>query len=282
MALGNDGETLFVKEKLLNPNRLSIVLGYCGHKPLLKFSFGHTYGFHTSQLSEKDEGKNHSKISVYSKKKNFENLPEEISCLQTKQFVPGYTGYIPQHMLKYGKTFKRTSEEAMYEFRWREILKKNAEKHLMETVKNYEKLEIKNLYPKTRHSRYKTGNFVVKDGGDKGIKSCFKAPISGYQGYVPKCEKHMLGCSYTQWVKNAYEDLNIAKNSSSLLRKNNQGSTTFNKSSTDPLQSSDESLLGSVLLKDAGMIPHYTGHVPQQRFTFGSTYSDSTRKVLMS
>ena len=47
-------------------------------------------------------------------------------------------------------------------------------------------------------------------------------PISGYKGYIPKNEKHMLGCTYSRWVKNAYEDLSVSKNSLRMLHKKDQ------------------------------------------------------------
>ena len=75
-------------------------------------------------------------------------------------------GYIPQHKLKYGQTFKRTTDDAISEFKRRDFLQRQAQKELQEAVKDFEKLVVKEDYPKPEptHPGYRARFYFSKTG----------------------------------------------------------------------------------------------------------------------
>ncbi|CAI9738793.1 Hypothetical predicted protein [Octopus vulgaris] len=93
-------------------------------------------------------------------------------------------------------------------------------------------------------------------------RSLTEAHIPGYTGYIPKIKATDtgLGCRYHSSNSIALKQFW----SSRLPKEQNLGIS--NKSDTG-------------IYRIEGMIPHYTGYLPQRRYRYGNTYGDTCRSL---
>eukprot|EP00794_Sanderia_malayensis_P005361 gene5361-6032_t len=265
-------------EDLIHPHKASEIPGYNGHTPQLKFNCGHTYGYHTDKLTKKhmrNEKLVHNRPDEYIDLKKTYVSKHDGDKKYVEKMVPGYTGYVPVHRFKFGNTYKEGTEMAVVDF------KRQDEKRKMEIADlNYKaatnpKHKLLATYPPSDIShpgtnlRYATAYYGKQFSDHRDFT---ESPIPGYTGYVPKREEHDLGLRYGTWSGKSYVD--------ALTAKHNQ-----EKSSTLPvtigrlsLSTNGKGYTGhGAVYKSIGMVPKYTGYVPNRRFEIGNTYGDTTR-----
>lgn len=288
-TLRKNAETSLTAEDLIHPHESSNLPGYCGYTHQLKFNCGHTYGYQTDKLTNK-----------YTRNEKLETTRPGLSGVKTyllpqegggdkkyvEKMVPGYTGYVPQHVFTYGKTYKEGTEDSIATFTYDTLKRKGELDALKHTVKSYPKLFVNPDFPPSDPShpgvnvRYAYSNF----GKHFDERRAFtEAPLPGYKGYVPRHEEHKLGSRYGIWTRHAYGDslhttLTEERSRTEMIDVSKyKPIPKHSHTSTWPLADTGNSRFGSVYNKRLGMVPNYTGFVPQRRFDFGETYGDSTR-----
>jgi len=260
---------------LIHPHPKSNLPGYLGYTPQLKFQCGHTYGYQTDKLLTDFSATHPSKCTSEAKLK----LPDIPSTGKedekyVKQMVPGYTGFVPQHVFKYGQTYASGTEEAVAESKYRYQKGSHARDDLMLSVRNPNtKLERQPPRPSTHpgvNMRY-----VLSLGPNKCTdkRDFVEPPIPGYHGYVPRKEEHILGERYNVWTRHAYTH---AHDTIQAKECSKQGLQLVTVKSDEGVREEGNR---SIYSKRLGMIPNYTGFVPQRRFVCGNTYGDATRSM---
>jgi len=277
---------------LIHPNEKSNLPGYGGYTSQLKFNCGHTYGYHTDKLS-KGYTANEKHLRTRSYDSYTPPLVQKLQIIEdggasdrkyTENMVPGYTGFVPQHSFKYGKTYREGTEDAIKDFAYH----------------NYKQRLHTSILKDATTPRLVSNSKFSKSDGHPGfnIKHAYaynarlfddkrpftEPPIPGYMGYVPKHEEHKLGGRYGFWTRNAYLDaaggLDLAEsrafhhraNADNMLRTRVQSSPDFDAQGK-PRR------FGAIYNAKLGMVPHYTGYIPQHRFNIAGTYGDLSRDL---
>eukprot|EP00112_Aurelia_sp_Birch-Aquarium-sp1_P017281 Seg3990.1 transcript_id=Seg3990.1/GoldUCD/mRNA.D3Y31 product="Protein FAM166B" protein_id=Seg3990.1/GoldUCD/D3Y31 len=265
-------------EDLIHPRKASEIPGYNGHTPQLKFNCGHTYGYHTDALTKrymKNEKLIHTKTDHdFDLKRTY--LPKHIGDNKyVEKMVPGYTGYVPGLHFGFGTTYKEGTERAVAKMKFKSQQRTGDIQSLNNKATISPQLKIISTYPPPDIShpgtnlKYATAYYGKKFSDHREFT---ESPIPGYTGYVPKQMEHELGSTYGNWSGKAYVD--------SLASKRLQ-----EKTSVQPIQLTRSlpslSQSGGIghgnIYKHIGMVPKYTGYVPNRRFEISNTYGDTTR-----
>lgn len=257
--------------------------GYRGYCPQLKYRVGKTYGRDTYELSQSYEHRhpitNPLTPAQSSSRPPLRNeLPESTGDNKyTKNMVPGYTGYIPRWPFKFGSTYKEDCDICIDEHLSNYKYHAARQQELRELARNHLKLkpirgdpEVKdhlNTYRDTHPARH-----VLME--NKRGKT--EPPIPGYQGYVPRVYTTELGLGvrYHEMTKNGLEAFNEEQH---MHKKAQSAPITIN--SVPGTVGKMSNSYAKRLYKQDGMIPKYTGYLPQRRFNFGNTYGNTTRSL---
>lgn len=267
---------------LIHPNEASNLPGTCGYVPQLMFKDGHTYGARTHKLTNRytrNEKLQHKRPDNTESKENF--LPTSGGDHKfTEKMVPGYTGYVPQHDFTYGLTYKEGTEQAICQTR--RSYSEHAEKlaTLQRNVNTNPKLEISpralphdpdhpSKSPRFMFSYYRSSNPPGKEFQE--------AAIPGYMGTVPQKENNILGQRYSVWNGNAFQASQALREKEETVATQRILPPSTNK--MDAMMTGSNPQCGQIYNKHLGMVPKYTGYVPQRRFRYENTYGDSTRSL---
>jgi len=252
------------------------VPGYRGYCPQLKYRVGKTFGEDTHELAGEFPYREPMPPILPRDLAREVRLPSSTGDNKyTEQMVPGYTGYIPRMPFRYGSTYKEDCDACLGEyFNTRSSLDSKMES-LRGTVRATARLPAQhgdpairdhlNTYRDTHPSR----PLLVEDKRPLG-----EPPIPGYNGYVPRIytTEQGLGVRYNRMTANGLDlflNEQAAREATQLAPINiNQGPSTRHMAS-----------YARRLYPNDGMIPKYTGYVPQRRFNMGNTYGDTTRSL---
>lgn len=257
------------------------VPGYRGYCPQLKYSLGKTYGRDTLELAKSYEHRHPltSSLEPQAPRPPLKNrLPESTGDNKyTKNMVPGYTGYIPRWPFKFGNTYKEDCDVCIDEHLSNSVHHASKDQVLRQAARTQTRLQPIAQDPTVRNHlntyRDTHPNRPIMMEDKRGAT---EPPIPGYQGYVPRIHTTELGlgCRYHQMTKNGLEAF--------------QGEQDFHRASQSAPISINR-VPGAVdrtaaryskrLYLQDGMIPKYTGYLPQRRFNFGNTYGDTTRSL---
>lgn len=295
-SLRKNADISLTPKDLIHPHEASNLPGYCGYTPQLKFNCGHTYGYHTDKLSNrytKNEKLSSFRplsndIFVYNNNARECFLPPDGGDRKyVEKMVPGYTGFVPQHSFKYGQTYKEGTEDAIIDFKRSQYKNKVDGYTLKETTRSQPSLTVHPDYPPPdpSHPGVNVRYIAAYNGKSFDERRNFtEAPIPGYKGYVPRHEEHKLGGRYGVWTRYAYGDalgtmLTRERNRTEKIDVSEFKPSKHSYTSTWPLPDTGNLRYVSVYNRRLGMVPDYTGFVPQRRFDFGETYGDSTRAL---
>lgn len=273
--------------------------GYQGYCPQQKYSIGKTYGQETYDLAQIRRCRRHQLLEQ--SRESAEDTPSKLRFLggggslipesngdnkYTQNMVPGYTGYVPRWPFKFGRTYKEECDLCLEEF-----LNACRQTNQLEN-------ETRALSRSQPSLRAISGDPAVRDKlnsyGDRKLGSASRlaalhrrqpteAPIPGYRGFVPRIgvTELGLGARYHETTGNGlssfYTQLDERSQRLGTFR------STFGAQRVEPItinrNPAAPSKSGSRIYIQDGMIPKYTGYVPQQRYVMGNTYGDETRSL---
>lgn len=203
--------------------------------------------------------------------------------------VPNYTGYIPKAEHYYGKPYADTSLSAIASFqndqlkyhrkiqdlrtiselqRGKDVPPERLSKDTMITTKYKTPLQSITVKPKAYYSPYALQHslspFIMSNDDPK------KFLMSGYTGFVPRARGQM-GMGYPLLTNKALceftdesDRLKRVKDLPVVVQR-----PEFKLVDTKP-----------IYMKDSGQVPHYTGHVPGEKFRYGMTFGYSTQNAM--
>ncbi|PIK35872.1 hypothetical protein BSL78_27299 [Apostichopus japonicus] len=234
----------------------------------------------------------------------------------TEKMVPGYTGiaertfsligYIQEGHSSLGTTYKEDCDVCIDDFMNNTQDRSEEIFDLRKTVAGSgrlrpltdEKTVIKTLneYRDTHPLRpYYYVSLCISCGGYKCL-CCYishtdkrfprEAPVPGYQGFIPRQGVTEIGLGTRYHVVcdksfNAFHDA-TERHASQLTRSAPANFTLPDnkaKASIQLTREDKETQMQRRLYKPIGMVPKYTGYMPQNRYKFGHTYGDSTRSL---
>ncbi|ELU07069.1 hypothetical protein CAPTEDRAFT_182825 [Capitella teleta] len=257
------------------------VPGYCGYCPQLKYQNGQTYGQDTQDLSQRFPYRRPAAPIApgFSTKPPIVNrLPKSTGDNKyTEKMVPGYTSYIPGWPFKFGGTYKEDCDVCIDE-------------HISSVNKHKDKM--RDLHAVTQSTpQLKPVKFdpEVKDKLNtyrdthpnrpiltEGKRPWLEAPIPGYEGFIPRIGTTELGLGgrYHVTTGNGLRAFKAEKDFHQSVKQK-----PINLSQNPGGVKEMGNWCNRRLYLNDGMIPHYTGYVPQNRYRFGQTYGDTTRNL---
>ncbi|XP_052831698.1 protein FAM166B isoform X2 [Octopus bimaculoides] len=245
---------------------------YKGYIPQLKYRFGDTYGKTTHKIAKEIEESQWNSCTERSRMDltpfqasnpgEMAQLKEDTQDVVKSQLITGYTGYIPKLSFIYGDTYPKGSgismnifktEQKEYRLKQSLLEKQTSLQSPLTPITSEELIENK--------LREFIGNRSKKTFATSR-RSLTEAHIPGYTGYIPKIKATDtgLGCRY-----HSSNSIALKQFWSSRLPKE-QNLEISNKSDTR-------------IYRIEGMIPHYTGYLPQSRYQYGNTYGDTCRSL---
>ncbi|XP_006818417.1 ciliary microtubule inner protein 2B-like [Saccoglossus kowalevskii] len=108
--------------------------------------------------------------------------------------------------------------------------------------------------------QHSTSPYLMKN---EDSKKCF---MSGYTGFVPKA-RGLLGVGYPKLTHNALNEFTTEHGN---VLKNRYKPVTLQR---DASKVHDSKLIYPI---SSGLVPQYTGHIPGQKFRYGTTFGHST------
>lgn len=261
------------------------VPGYRGYCPQIKYRVGKTYGTDTHELAQ-------SRIHVHPS--NTVTAPEGVQLVQlrntlprstgdnkyTEQMVPGYTGYIPRMTFKFGGTYKEDCDVCIDEYMTNRTNHDQRQRDLTRQVSCIPRLTAVSHDPsvKEKLNRYRDTHpsrpLLMEDK-----RPLTEPPIPGYNGYIPRIKPTELGLGHRYHVAcdNGFSQF-VQETARHSERLTGTLPKALEKLPREHLQSAPPSF-NRRLYQNDGMIPKYTGYIPQKRFVFGNTYGDTTRTL---
>ncbi|EDO30910.1 predicted protein [Nematostella vectensis] len=286
------------KSTLMTPDPYHIP-GYCGYCPQFKYQIGETFGRTTSCLLT-DNSVAYSGKPVLSdiepqvppkadtRRDTIKNRAISLGDQKlTDQMVPGYTGYIPKAEHYYGNSYAETSRSAIADFHQNQL------KHRQKAINLRTITEIqrgKQVLPELITSDTRTlSKFQVplKAIADKPkMYYSKKAPQhslsplalsndnpkkhhkSGYSGFVPRY-RGLMGEGYP-----------VLTNKALIAFSSNMENMKKIKDLPVTIERPEVRLVDTRPIypkNNTGLVPHFTGHVPGEKFRYGMTFGYSTR-----
>lgn len=276
--------------------------GYGGFCPQFKYQIGETFGKTTSKLLRSDAVASSGQLVLAEIRANSAPVADmqdpKTALLRSRtqswgdqklheQMIPGYTGFIPRSEHFYGKRYAVNCLGAISDFESdNRKYKQNADQmRLVEAVQSgkIDKTAVPNLPP--IRSRYITplksvatdAKPYISPSMTRSAESPFymandnemKRFMSGYTGFVPRARPR-LGMGYPIIT---HEALNEFTSDTSRLNDLKSQPITIHRPEA---KVHDSKLIYPV---ESGLVPHYTGHIPGQKFRYGETFGHSTENA---
>ncbi|XP_045202617.1 protein FAM166B-like isoform X2 [Mercenaria mercenaria] len=261
------------------------VPGYRGYCPQIKYRVGKTYGTDTHELAK-------SRIHVHPSNavtpgqgvqlvELRNTLPKSTGDNKyTEQMVPGYTGYIPRMTFKFGGTYKEDCDVCIDEYMTNRSNHDQRQRDLFRQVSSIPRLTATSHDPsvKEKLDRYRDTHpsrpLLMEDK-----RPLTEPPIPGYNGYIPRIKPTELGLGHRYHVAcdNGFSQF-VRETARQSERLTGTLPKALEKIPREQLQSAPAAYNRRLYQTD-GMIPKYTGYIPQKRFVFGNTYGDTTRTL---
>uniref|UniRef100_A0A0B6YVV5 Protein FAM166B n=1 Tax=Arion vulgaris TaxID=1028688 RepID=A0A0B6YVV5_9EUPU len=262
------------------------VPGYKGYIPQIKYRVGGTFGNDTSALSQEYGIKKSSFFNSCEPEVLVNRLPD---AGEDKKFtdcmVPGYTGYVPRLMFRYGGTYRHDCDHSIDNFLTNRETYAGKQDELFRHTQSNPRLTAISYDPEVRDkiNRYRDTHALASTLRS-GKRPMREPPIPGYEGYVPRINTTDMGlgkryhCSTDSGLELFAREQQHHKmvNSTSPVKPITLGSPAVDFTTSETRPGLDYST--RIYMRD-GMIPKYTGYIPHRRYVFGHTYGDETRDL---
>jgi len=271
--------------------------GYCGYCPQFKYKINDTFGKSTHELLtspgisrskmpvlaplEGSKGKDCDKIRQILVESRGENLGDQKYGVQ---MVPGYTGYIPKGQHYYGERYAGFTQNAIAHMEHAQQQYDQQQQKLRNTIRNQYrnegntcspdssnrfKLPLKPILEKTKMyfpkgKQHSLSPYTYANSDPR------KYMMSGYTGFVP-CSRGLIGMGYPKYTNKALCDFTT----NYIETKTNAKLPIVINRPTKPVENTKP-----IYYKDSGMVPHYTGHIPGEKFRYGRTFGHSTTNAV--
>ncbi|XP_038045614.1 protein FAM166B-like [Patiria miniata] len=288
--------------------------GYCGFCPQFKFQIGETFGRTTSRLltNPKVACSGQPVLADIGPVKGPDSqgtgetkrLAGRADVLRSRRasfgdqklgetMVPGYTGYIPKGEHYFGDRYAENCRNAIAEFE-QDQRSHQAKTTAMQRVRHIqagriqptdnEKKELRCrgplkpikkditpvVYGKPNEQQHSTSPYYMAQHDPQ------KFFMSGYTGFIPKA-RGLIGMSYPIITNHALNEFTSDPRHamSRLQGALDKGEMPVIRGCIK-LPRLDPNLIYPT---ESGLVPHYTGHIPGQKFRYGTTFGHSTRNA---
>ncbi|UJR08546.1 hypothetical protein I4U23_012808 [Adineta vaga] len=279
------GPTLEARRRFSNLKEGSQVPKYTGHIHQIRFRQGHTYGEQTHLLSKES-------TSPLKPVKQEEVKYDLSDPYVTREFpdglIPGYAGYVPQRKYQHGDRYRIETDACLGQTKNTYEQGRQDLRELKNTISAYPKTQSTNSATTVKHfldyhRAYHPLESVQKDDHRPFVEP----PIPGYTGYIPRISPLGvgLGSRYHEATKKALNRFAFeTSNSMTNLPISVDNQTGPLISSSQPSFSSTQSrpITGNPqyrIYSSIGMVPKYTGYLPQRKYRVGQTFGDTTREL---
>ncbi|KAH3794742.1 protein FAM166B-like [Dreissena polymorpha] len=275
--------------------------GYGGFCPQFKYQIGETFGKTTSKLLRSDAVASSGKLVLADIRASSAPVMEDdpkATLLRSRthswgdqklmeQMIPGYTGFIPRHEHFFGKRYAVNCKGAISDFEsdHRKYLQNADELRIIEAVQAGKvNKDAVPMLPPIRSRQVTPLRPIAADAKPyisasmtKSAESPFymandndmKRFMSGYTGFVPRARPR-LGMGYPIIT---HEALNEFTSDTARLQGLKSQPITIHR---DQPRVKDAKLIYPL---ESGLVPHYTGHIPGQKFRYGETFGHSTENA---
>ncbi|KXJ09194.1 protein FAM166B [Exaiptasia diaphana] len=288
------------KSTLMTPDPYHIP-GYCGYCPQFKYQIGETFGQTTSTLltspieTVASSGKPVLAEIEAEKPRKFDDRRDVIATRTfslgdqklTDKMVPGYTGYIPKSEHYFGNSYAETSRSAIASFQKDQVghHKKTTDLRTIADLQQGKQVLPGLMSESTRvASKYKVplkpigvpqqyyskkamqhslSPFALSNGDPK------KFLMSGYTGFVP-LYRGCMGLGFPALTNKALCEFT---DETTRLKSIENQPVVVRRPKVKPVKISTI----YEMKPGTGLVPHYTGHVPGEKFRYGMTFGYSTQ-----
>jgi len=227
--------------------------GYGGYTPQRKYMIGGTFSKTTHEiLTDAKIGSGNLVLQKIEPVK--EKIPREKSKL-----IPGYTGYISKGEHYFGLPYVTACSYAKGDHK--DAISHQASERLRMAV---ERGKAVPLTPIRRSAK----PYVSRRSSSKSTRLDYH--ISGYTCFLPM-SRNKIGMGYPSMTKQAIADYRAKEREQAATQ-----DLPFQLERT----TRKKEISRMVYPKTSGMVPHYTGHVPGEKFKYGDTFGISTNAAL--
>ncbi|CAF0869572.1 unnamed protein product [Rotaria sordida] len=284
------GPTLEARRQFVNLKDGSEIPKYTGHIHQLRFRQGHTYGEETHRLSKEfPHLLKRSRSDVVIK---YDQSDPYITREFSDGLIPGYTGYVPQRKYQHGNRYRIETDACVAGTKTAYEKERQKVQDLQRTISAYPKTKSSNSGTVLKHFLdYHRAYHPTECSQQDDRRPFVEPPMPGYNGYIPRMSPIGvgLGTRYHEATKRslnrfAVETTNSMTNFSTSVDNqpisadyNNQSNCTrslIDFTRPRPISSSSHRIYAQ-----SGMIPRYTGYLPQRKYRVGQTFGDTTRDL---
>ncbi|XP_070531586.1 ciliary microtubule inner protein 2B-like [Ptychodera flava] len=254
--------------------------GYCGFCPQFKYQIGETFGKTTSRLLTNPGVASSGRpvlAETYPRPSTEFEVDQRVELVRTRtqswgdqklvtNMVPGYTGYIPKGQHYFGTRYADSSLNAISDFE----RDQRAHSQKMDELRMINAIQSGRMSDPTSKklltARYPSPLKAVSPTA-KPYSSKFPSNIvHRYTGFVPKA-RGLLGMGYPNLTHDA---LNEFTTEFANMEARRSQPVTLERPA---MVVRDTKLIYPI---HSGLVPHYTGHIPGQKFRYGTTFGHST------
>ncbi|CAF0744732.1 unnamed protein product [Rotaria sordida] len=277
------GPSIEARRQFSNLKDGSQVPKYTGYIHQLRYRHGHTYGEETHRLG------NEFPYAVHSKSNAPIEKIDQSDPYETHEFpdgmLPGYTGYIPQRKFQLGNRYRVETDGCLSETKVMHEQTKNKSKELRNIIAAYPKTKSLNSETVIKHFLDFHRAYNPTESSQTSDRRVFlEPPIPGYRGYIPRIRPTDIGLG-SRYHEATKKGLNRFALESTTLTTNFPTSIDLPSEPISPpdspkvLPRSITSFSSHRLYAQSGMVPKYTGYLPQSKYRIGQTYGDTSRNL---
>ncbi|ESP04526.1 hypothetical protein LOTGIDRAFT_237357 [Lottia gigantea] len=278
--------------------------GYGGFCPQFKYQIGQTFGRTTRRLLQDEEVPTSGRLVLSEIRRPIDqDNQEEMKKADlfrsrgrslgdqklTEKMVPGYTGFIPKSQHYFGNRYAVNCRNSIadFEFDHQKHDQKLRELKVIGDVQTGKLLPSPELPPiKSRYvTPLKRVTIEPVSARVPGTARSVQAPVSpyqlpnedpmknfmsGYTGFVPR-SRGIIGMSYPIIT---HEALNTFSNETYRSKMLSQQPVNLHQEEQKIVN------MKQIYPKETGLVPHYTGHIPGQKFRYGNTFGHGTEDAL--